>query len=549
MKKNRYSINLIGGFFCFFLLSFFSFQSNAYAAPSSYYSTVQKCYIGYYQRPADPEGLIYWADRLDRRGGNLNEIIEAFANSAEAQTFYGTINSSNISTIVNGIYNALFGRNAETGGLNYYVNGFNSGQFTAATIMLNVLNGAQNEDFQSVNNKVTASNFFTKTIDPELDGLNFQVTYAGDGDVIPGRNFLTLYATSVKVPSQCETTEYIRAYIANPGDPIMNTFAQSDLTGTWNFQILETGSSNGWMRGIATADSSGFLTISSVLDSSGSTGLPPAGSIQWTINGCGVVSESGINSADHVHNTMTSNKNFIAGTGTNGDGYQLRIAQKVVPGTVYSNADLQNKSFVFHQLTIGTNSYWEYGAGTTDATGLVTISNATAPSGPRTTGTTGDRLSVDGNGFVTSSTDTSFHGFLSADKKTILRTATYTDSGNQSYALMIIQITGQTYTAGPLPAGTSAAHLLGGGSAPAPFWIHYTSTVASGGGITISDWMASNPAIVPSTTPLTGSISSSGTVTVAGNASYHGQVSHDGKFTVATQTSGTNIYMLLVNTR
>ncbi len=189
---------------------------NAY----SYFNTVLKFYIGYYQRPADPAGLLYWAGRLDSTGGNLLEIIEAFANSAESKALFGTINSGNISTVVNGIYNALFGRDADSGGLNYYVNGFNTGQFTAATIVLNVLNGAQNEDLQSVNNKLTAANLFTRTIDPELDGINFQVTYAGDGDVIAARNFLALYATSVRVPTQAEITAYIKANIADPGDPI-----------------------------------------------------------------------------------------------------------------------------------------------------------------------------------------------------------------------------------------------------------------------------------------------------------------------------------------
>lgn len=221
MKKNRYSINLIGCFFCFILLFFFSFHSNAYPAASLYFDTVQKIYIGYYQRAADPAGLIYWAGRLDASGGNLNEIIEAYANSAESQALYGTIDSSNISTVVNDIYYALFGRNAEIEGLNYYVNGFNLGQFTPATIMLNVLHGAQNEDLQSINNKLAAANLFTRASDPDLDGTNFQVTYAGVADAIAGRNFLALYATSTKVPTQAETTAYIKAYIADPADPIL----------------------------------------------------------------------------------------------------------------------------------------------------------------------------------------------------------------------------------------------------------------------------------------------------------------------------------------
>ncbi len=198
---------------------FLSFMTPSAAV--AYSDTVQKIYIGYYQRPADPGGLIYWAGKLDSAGGSFAEIIEAYANSAESLALYGTINNSNISTVVNGIYYALFGRGPEPGGLSYYVNGFNSGQFTAATIMLNVLYGAQNEDLQSVNNKLTAANLFTMTINPELDGTNFQATYAEDGDAIAARNFLALYATSVKVPTQAETTAYIKANIADPGDAIL----------------------------------------------------------------------------------------------------------------------------------------------------------------------------------------------------------------------------------------------------------------------------------------------------------------------------------------
>lgn len=198
-----------------------TFTITQQASANTYFDTIQKIYIGYYKRPADPAGLIYWAGRLNASNGNLNEIIDAFANSVESQALYGTINNGNISTVVNGIYNDLFGRDAETGGLNYYVNGFNLGQFTPATIMLNVLFGAQNEDIQSVNNKFTAANLFTRTIDPEFDGANFQVTYAGDGDAIAGRNFLALHATSVKVPTQAETTAYIKANIANTGDGIL----------------------------------------------------------------------------------------------------------------------------------------------------------------------------------------------------------------------------------------------------------------------------------------------------------------------------------------
>ena len=33
---------------------------------------VQKAYVSYYGRPADPAGLAYWAARMDAEGGSLN---------------------------------------------------------------------------------------------------------------------------------------------------------------------------------------------------------------------------------------------------------------------------------------------------------------------------------------------------------------------------------------------------------------------------------------------------------------------------------------------
>lgn len=219
MKKPIHLIRLLGYFSCF-LISFFSFQPDAHPSPSSYYDIVQKIYIGYYHRPADPVGLVWWATELDKSGGDLAKIIEAFAASAESQTLHGSINNGTIATVVNGIYNALFGRDAEISGLDYYVDGFNGGRFTAATIMLDVLFGAQNEDLASINNKLIAANLFTRAIDPELDGLDFQATYAGDGDASAGRNFLTLYTTSTKLPTQNETVAFIWNNIADEGDPL-----------------------------------------------------------------------------------------------------------------------------------------------------------------------------------------------------------------------------------------------------------------------------------------------------------------------------------------
>ena len=185
--------------------------------------TVQKVFIGYYQRPAGPSGLIYWANRLSDSGGNLDAIIEAFANAPESWALYGDINSGNIRSVVTTIFQALFDRDPAQAGLDYYENGFNLGLFTPGTIVLNVLNGATGTDLQSVNNKLTAADLFTRTIDPELDGKDFQATYLGDADAQKARNFLsTVNWDPATIPTQAEVTLFIKNNIADPGDPILN---------------------------------------------------------------------------------------------------------------------------------------------------------------------------------------------------------------------------------------------------------------------------------------------------------------------------------------
>lgn len=191
-------------------------------AYTDYLDTVQKFYVGYCQRPADPGGLIYWAGKLDEAGGNQNAIIAAFSTSAESTTLYGTIDSSNIGTVVDSIYTALFGRVADAGGKAYYVAGFNAGTFTAGTIALNVLNGSTGDDRLAINNKVAAANLFTATIDPGLDGRDYQATYSGDADAVAARTWLTgVTLNPVTVPDQAETTAAIQTSIANLGDPIL----------------------------------------------------------------------------------------------------------------------------------------------------------------------------------------------------------------------------------------------------------------------------------------------------------------------------------------
>jgi len=213
-------------------------------AYQDYIDIVEKIYIAYYQRPADPLGLIYWAQRLDASNGNLNEIIDAFANSPEAQSLYGNIDENNIGNVIKAIYQAAFNRDPDPIGLEFYTNGFKEGKFTPATIMLDILNGAQADDLIILNNKVQSAINFTKAIDPELDGENLLATYAGNEDAQKARDFLKdIGSTTFIVKTVNDAINFIKINIADPQDLLIKytdySNSESNLSDDNNVNTLE----------------------------------------------------------------------------------------------------------------------------------------------------------------------------------------------------------------------------------------------------------------------------------------------------------------------
>jgi hypothetical protein len=243
MKRCKCSIDLIGLVFCFLLVSLFSFQPSAYPASSDYYDTAQKLYIGYYQRPADPGGLAFWANGLaaidanhdgNFVGDNITPALEQFAYSAEARALYGgAITSSNIATVVDSIYLGLFGRHAEADGLSFWVNSFNTGASTPATILWELMKGAQLTDKATLENKLVAANLFNQILDPNRDGSPpFQATYAGYADCAKARQWLTgVTWDPATIPTQDEATAYLQNNIADPGDPINTAYVDPATAG------------------------------------------------------------------------------------------------------------------------------------------------------------------------------------------------------------------------------------------------------------------------------------------------------------------------------
>ena len=210
-------------------------------AYQDYLETVQRLYIAYYQRPADPVGLVYWAKALDWAGSDKNKfyaVIDSFANSAESQALYG---GKSTSDVINAIYNAAFGRNAETGGLNYWTDAINKGYTTVGRVLWEIVKPGSplGDDAITLSNKLQTAMNFTTVIDPEHDGLNLLATYAGSTDAQAARDFLahvTNNPATVKDASACK--QFIQQHIADAGDPIKGDVSGQTFTFTDRIDIL-----------------------------------------------------------------------------------------------------------------------------------------------------------------------------------------------------------------------------------------------------------------------------------------------------------------------
>jgi len=125
---------------------------------AAFYPQVQKIYVAYYGRPADPAGLQYWAGQLAANGGNLTSIINAFGNSAESTALYAGASDS---AKVTAIYQQLFNRAPDAPGLAFYTTELTAGRMSAASIALNVANGATGTDATRLANKATVGTLLT----------------------------------------------------------------------------------------------------------------------------------------------------------------------------------------------------------------------------------------------------------------------------------------------------------------------------------------------------------------------------------------------------
>ena len=128
---------------------------------------IQKAYIAFFNRPADVPGLNYWLGYT----GDEQDLLTEFSLQAEYLSDYAGLTNLQM---LNKVYNNLFGRNPEPSGQTYWLAQMDAGYVTIANVAFAVLGGAQNEDLDTINNKVEVATAFTTALDTpaEIDAYN-----------------------------------------------------------------------------------------------------------------------------------------------------------------------------------------------------------------------------------------------------------------------------------------------------------------------------------------------------------------------------------------
>lgn len=134
---------------------------------------VQKLYVAYFGRPADPGGLDYWTDTLGGGVVTLADISRTFADTAEYRASFSHMNSV---AIVGKIYGNLFEREGDAAGVAYWANLMDRGVISIDNVVNDISRAAVGADDVAFDGKVAAATAFTV----RLDMPNEVAAYAGD---------------------------------------------------------------------------------------------------------------------------------------------------------------------------------------------------------------------------------------------------------------------------------------------------------------------------------------------------------------------------------
>ena len=140
-------------------------------------SQIQKLYIAYFGRPADPSGINYWLINSPQ-GSTINDISKII--STQAEYTESIVSDKSIESQINHIHMNLFGRKVDFECINHWHSLIDQGKSIISDFVCelisserNIINNHQFEkDYITLESKVHAAELFTEKISSSISWIN-----------------------------------------------------------------------------------------------------------------------------------------------------------------------------------------------------------------------------------------------------------------------------------------------------------------------------------------------------------------------------------------
>lgn len=267
---------------------------------------VQKLYVAYFSRPADPAGLAYWEGQLGSTAASQAQLTTLAASGFSASAEYAALYAGQTNAqIVNSLYVNLFGRAAEPVGLAYWTARLETGTETFASLALQLVYSAQGSDVTAITNKVAAAAAFTTAV-------NLPAEIAG-------------YAGT-------DAASSARSWLATVTDVAATLTAATDRVDTAVSDAVAAGNGGG-SGGGSTAFT---LTTSSPIVTEVMVGDAITKAMTFTLTlGSALTTDVTVNYATQTTGTAASGTDFVAATGS----VTFAAGQTVANVSIVVNAD------------------------------------------------------------------------------------------------------------------------------------------------------------------------------------------------------------------
>jgi len=284
---------------------------------------IQQLYVAYFNRPADVAGLAFWVNAVDNQGVSIDTVSKNFNTAAEYTSAYA---GKSADAIVNTVYQNLFGRTADSAGLNFWGPKIASGAISTADLVKAITAGALNPDGTPnadgavFNNKVAAAEAFTTEIGTAGNEAERVAYSSGTAAVLTAAKAFIAGVTTDASLATAVAGVHAAAQALLPTPPVTTTALTAGVDtlvgGAGNDTFNATGSTLSALDSIDGGAGSNNLVIADAAGVLG--GTVPAGVVVKNIQGLSVNTAGGLGTVGVTGTPATAQINNYAFTAAAG---------------------------------------------------------------------------------------------------------------------------------------------------------------------------------------------------------------------------------------